>query len=435
MEEQKKRNFFISHSGADTEYAEWIAWVLEEAGYSILIDSWDFPKGKGFVDCMNDGLMDCEQMIAVASPEYWNANYTNVEWKYFFQLESEHKTIRLFLVVIQPSAVPLVLRDKLRLVISDIIDENEAKNRLLQGIPEEIERNSAHRRNPTKSKPLFPPSKKDSQSHICDKKFLYHLGNLNQINQRNHFIDHIHWDFCLNNGKNQGFIVAGSQQELPEIIVFTLLHILKEWMEDECVGETPNITKLTSGNWKMYEKKHNGAEDFLWKRFKLVSDNQNVKSLVDRKSQIQIELENQETCHIFYREIPSDEARNHQFLLNTLLAWSNLELQETSPSHYLLLICETDFLGDVEASTLWKANLKELLEKHNVDKAMLPPQTSPTIKEDLSNWMKFWDIDLPYREKIINKFSGNAEMPLMQLKNQLCSILKDYPFDKNISHE
>ena len=434
MEEQKKKDFFISHSSLNKEYAEWIAWTLEEAGYSTMFDSWDFPKGKSFIDCMNDGMIDCEQAIAVASPEYWDANYTDDEWHYFYQLEKEDKKIRVFLVEIRPAAVDPVLRSKLKTILSNIADENEAKNRLLGDLPSDIKKNASQKRNPPKPKPPFPfvKSQISSQNHVCDKKFLYRLGNLNQMDQRDHFYKHISWDICLRNGKAQGFIVAGTQQELPEIIVFTLSHILEDCMEDEYFGETPEITKLASGNWKMYEKR---AEEFLWKRFKLTSDIQNIKCLEDRKHQIKAELENKKTCQIFYREIQSDEARNHQFLLDTLLAWSDLDLQEDSPSHFLLLVCETDSLGDAEASVLWKQKLKELLEKQGLHKIMLPHQTSPTMNEDLPNWMKEWDIDLTYREQIIAKFSGNVNMPLMQLKNELCTILKDYPFDKDMSHE
>ena len=39
------------------------------------------------------------------------------------------------------------------------------------------------------------------------------------------------------------------------------------------------------------------------------------------------ELETKTPCQIFYREIQSDEARNQQFLLDMLMAWSDLDLQ------------------------------------------------------------------------------------------------------------
>jgi tetratricopeptide (TPR) repeat protein len=42
-------NFFISYTQADRAWAEWIAWVLEEAGYTTMIQAWDFRPGTNFV--------------------------------------------------------------------------------------------------------------------------------------------------------------------------------------------------------------------------------------------------------------------------------------------------------------------------------------------------------------------------------------------------
>lgn len=36
------RDFFISYNRADGLWAEWIAWQLEEAGYTAVLQAWDF---------------------------------------------------------------------------------------------------------------------------------------------------------------------------------------------------------------------------------------------------------------------------------------------------------------------------------------------------------------------------------------------------------
>ncbi|MCH8289827.1 toll/interleukin-1 receptor domain-containing protein, partial [Candidatus Poribacteria bacterium] len=36
------RDFFVSYNRADRAWAEWIAWHLEEAGYTVVIQAWDF---------------------------------------------------------------------------------------------------------------------------------------------------------------------------------------------------------------------------------------------------------------------------------------------------------------------------------------------------------------------------------------------------------
>ena len=42
------KDFFISYNGADQLWAEWIAWQLEEQGYTTVIQAWDFLAGSSF---------------------------------------------------------------------------------------------------------------------------------------------------------------------------------------------------------------------------------------------------------------------------------------------------------------------------------------------------------------------------------------------------
>ena len=37
-----KRDFFVSFNQADRPWATWIAWTLEDAGYKVLFQDWDF---------------------------------------------------------------------------------------------------------------------------------------------------------------------------------------------------------------------------------------------------------------------------------------------------------------------------------------------------------------------------------------------------------
>src|SRR5512132_3293955 len=39
-----KRDFFVSFSQADRTWATWIAWMLEEKGYSVFFQDWDFKR-------------------------------------------------------------------------------------------------------------------------------------------------------------------------------------------------------------------------------------------------------------------------------------------------------------------------------------------------------------------------------------------------------
>ena len=64
------KDFFISYTKVDRTWAEWIAWQLEEAKYSVVIQAWDFRPGSNFVQSMQQAAPEAERTIAVFSPDY-----------------------------------------------------------------------------------------------------------------------------------------------------------------------------------------------------------------------------------------------------------------------------------------------------------------------------------------------------------------------------
>src|SRR5687767_6528945 len=74
------RNFFISYNKADKAWAEWIAWQLEEEGYTTILQAWDFRPSENFVLKMHEAIQNSERTIAVLSPSYLNAHFTHSEW-------------------------------------------------------------------------------------------------------------------------------------------------------------------------------------------------------------------------------------------------------------------------------------------------------------------------------------------------------------------
>jgi tetratricopeptide (TPR) repeat protein len=70
---------FVSYNKNDQRWAEWIAWVLEEAGYEVVIQAWDFRPGGNFVLDMHDALR-ARHTVAVMSQNYLAAEFTQAEW-------------------------------------------------------------------------------------------------------------------------------------------------------------------------------------------------------------------------------------------------------------------------------------------------------------------------------------------------------------------
>jgi tetratricopeptide (TPR) repeat protein len=74
-------DFFISHAGADRAWAEWVAWQLEAAGYTVELDVWDWAPGQSFVTAMSDALDRADRVAALFSEAYFErSRWTTEEW-------------------------------------------------------------------------------------------------------------------------------------------------------------------------------------------------------------------------------------------------------------------------------------------------------------------------------------------------------------------
>ena len=78
--EQPMKDYFISYNRADRTWAEWIAWQLESAGYTTVLQAWDFRPGGNFVIEMQRTTAEAERTLAVLSPDYIAARFTQPEW-------------------------------------------------------------------------------------------------------------------------------------------------------------------------------------------------------------------------------------------------------------------------------------------------------------------------------------------------------------------
>jgi len=74
-------DFFISYTQVDQAWAEWIAWVLEEDGHSVLVQAWDFVSGSNWIQGMQTGVARAARTIAVLSPAYLHSQYGTSEWQ------------------------------------------------------------------------------------------------------------------------------------------------------------------------------------------------------------------------------------------------------------------------------------------------------------------------------------------------------------------
>ena len=133
--EGDRKDFFVSHAGADRAWAEWVAWQLTDAGYTVELDAWDWPVGQNFMLAMNDALARCDRVLALFSPAYFERpRYTTDEWTTALVHVPGTGQGRLVPVLVEklpPEDIPAVLRT---LIFCDLVglDAAEARRVLLE---------------------------------------------------------------------------------------------------------------------------------------------------------------------------------------------------------------------------------------------------------------------------------------------------------------
>ncbi|MET0399894.1 MAG: FxSxx-COOH system tetratricopeptide repeat protein [Longimicrobiaceae bacterium] len=142
------KDFFISYNKADSAWAEWIAWVLEEAGHSVVIQAWDFRPGSNFVLEMNEGLKEADRVVAVLSPDYIASRFTAPEWAAAFARDSTGEDRKLVSVRVREADLFGLLGQVVHIDFVGVHDEAATRELLLQGVQK-------GRAKPTQ-KPVFP---------------------------------------------------------------------------------------------------------------------------------------------------------------------------------------------------------------------------------------------------------------------------------------
>lgn len=129
------KDFFISYNKADATWAEWIAWVLEEHGKTVVIQAWDFRPGGNFVLDIQSATQDCDRTIAVLSEDYLNAIYTQPEWAAAWNQDPSASQRKLLPVRVGPCNPPGLLAS---LAYVDLVgkSEVEAETLLLEALQE-----------------------------------------------------------------------------------------------------------------------------------------------------------------------------------------------------------------------------------------------------------------------------------------------------------
>jgi hypothetical protein len=146
-------DFFVSFTQVDRPWAERIAWTLEEAGWRLLIQAWDFTPGSNWIHGMDAGVSRAARTIAVLSDAYGRSVYGAAEWRAAWASDPTGATGRLLVARVEDCARPGLLG---QVVSFDLfgIPQDDARSELLRSVDLAI---SGGRAKPATAPP-FPSS-------------------------------------------------------------------------------------------------------------------------------------------------------------------------------------------------------------------------------------------------------------------------------------
>jgi hypothetical protein len=119
-------HFFVSHAGRDTGWAEWLAWQLEQAGYSVELAVWDWAPGEDFVARMAAALERADRLLAVCTEAYFASAFGGAELRAAF---AQQAVGRIVPVLVEPVTLPPLYASLIHLDLAGL-DEAAAAARL-----------------------------------------------------------------------------------------------------------------------------------------------------------------------------------------------------------------------------------------------------------------------------------------------------------------
>src|SRR3954447_19762947 len=121
-------DFFISHAGRDTGWAEWLGWQLQEAGYTVELGVWGWGAGEDFVSRMAAALERADRLLAVCTEAYFVSAFGGAELRAAFAGSAATQR-RIVPVLVEPVTLPSLYAPLIHLDLTGL-DEATAAARL-----------------------------------------------------------------------------------------------------------------------------------------------------------------------------------------------------------------------------------------------------------------------------------------------------------------
>ena len=158
MPKTERKDFFISYTGADLAWAEWVAWQLEEQKYSVILQTWDFRPGCDFVEEMDQANRQAQRTILILSNHALNSGFVKSEWHTAFTKDPSGERGILVPIRVEDCEVQGLLAQRVYIDLVGLNNE-DAQNATIKGVRQE------------RAKPNTPPPFPVSRSVVDHPSF------------------------------------------------------------------------------------------------------------------------------------------------------------------------------------------------------------------------------------------------------------------------
>ena len=128
------KDFFISYTSKDLEWARWIAWELREANYTYVLQDEHFAPAQDFIHRMRTALNDCRHVIAVLSRTYFDSEFAQAELNAALRADPLGIRARLIPVRVRECELDEMLKARIYINLVGKKDTSVLRHDLISGI-------------------------------------------------------------------------------------------------------------------------------------------------------------------------------------------------------------------------------------------------------------------------------------------------------------
>ena len=158
---QMQADFFISFSSYDKIWGI-DTWTLDQEGYSIIYQPWNFKPGTNFIIAM-DNAVSSKKTIAILSNNYLQSKYAKSEWAAVFAQDPIGINRKLVPIRIEEcSLTGTLLAQIVYIDLLGVFDQELARKKLIEGLKDIKPSEKPEYPSTSSTSPLFPGTILDS---------------------------------------------------------------------------------------------------------------------------------------------------------------------------------------------------------------------------------------------------------------------------------